>query len=129
MGTLGGLKLGRWCGVTVAFPALVLMVGVVAAETKSPAYVGKWATTAAQCRLPSSDINAPIVMTRRTYDQFESHCDLSNIVGGKRIWTAKSRCVTNGDVSRPRLTIFATAKGLSLKWSNQQFADNNVRCR
>ena len=113
----------------IAAAALAVTFAATTAEAKAPLYVGKWATTAAECQLPPSNINAPIVLARRTFDQFETHCALSNILGAKNVWTAKTRCVTNGAVSRPRLTLWATAKALSLKWSDQHGRDNNVRCR
>ncbi len=116
----------RRTGFAAAILALVL--AATAAEAR-PAYIGKWATTAAQCRLPPSSENAPIVMTRWTFDQYETHCDLRNIAGGRNLWTAKARCVSSGNITQTRVTLYATAMGLSLKWREAHVADNNVRCR
>lgn len=117
----------RLAAALVAGLALAIAAGPASAA--KPAYVGKWASNLAECRLPADTLDAPVHLGRTTYDQYETHCDFRNIVGGKGVWSMKARCVSAGDVSRLRLTIWATAKLVTLKWSDSKKPDNMVRCR
>ncbi len=108
---------------------MVLAGTAVPAAAKGPAYIGTWATSAKACKLPPDTLDAPVVMTARAYNQFETHCDFKSIKKVGSVWTAAAKCLVTGAVEKDTLKITASTKTMSLKWNSAPGALRFVRCK
>jgi hypothetical protein len=93
-----------------------------------PLYVGTWALSAAACKLPSDTLDAPVVMAAKSYDQFETHCAFGAVTRKNGSWHTPVNCLVEGAVQRDRLTIWASAKRLTIRWGAFKKGFNYVRC-
>jgi hypothetical protein len=105
----------------------VMVGGTSAAEARDPAYVGTWAKTKALCKRPSDSLDAPTVLKARSYDQFETHCALTNVANQIFRWRAKARCSVEGSIQTDTLTLSVAGKTLTYRWSKGR-AQRMVRC-
>jgi hypothetical protein len=119
---------------TVALSVVVVAVliggivgGISPAEARDPAYVGTWAKTKALCKRPSDRLDAPTVLKARSYDQFETHCALTNVANQIFRWRAKARCSVEGSIQTDTLTMSVAGKTLTYRWGTGR-AQRMVRC-
>jgi hypothetical protein len=113
-------------GAAIAGAASLGSAGPAAA--RDPAYVGKWAKTKALCRRPSDTLDAPTVIKARSYDQFETHCEFTNVANQIFRWRAKVRCQVEGAVQTDTLTMSVAGKSLTYRWAQGGRAQKLVRC-
>ena len=92
--------------------ALAVPSGALA---KSPAYVGTWASEAAQCKAGQEMENAPMVMQARRYDQHETHCTFASVTARGATWAVKARCQVEGDTQRLNFTLAVSGNTLTMK--------------
>jgi hypothetical protein len=103
---------------------------LAAANAANPAYVGVWGTSIPGCKAPSDSSGAPIRITAKRIDVFESRCDMRGIKRVNGAWTAKVRCQAAGEADgNARVTLWASRNLLTLKWSTSTSRLNYVRCR
>jgi hypothetical protein len=124
-------NLSTWPGRSIMIAAALAfsLVGMSAASAKAPAYVGKWASKVSRCKLPEDTLDAPVVMTKRAYNQFETHCDFLSVKRLGGAWHAPVSCQVEGSIEKDKLTIWASSKALSLKWGIAKGRLNYVRCK
>ncbi len=109
--------------LTVVFVGL----GATAAMAK-PAYIGTWASNAADCR--SGDI--AVAITPREVGLIDSVCRIRSVSGGRGFWRMKTRCVTDGVRTNERFFVWANARRLTVEFAstvNPGFRTNYLRCR
>ncbi len=123
--------MSRFSSRTAVFAsAAAIVVGLsLPAEAANPAYVGKWATSAKACKLPSDTLDAPVVMSRLAYNQFETHCDFNTLKKSGVAWKAKVVCLVEGSKEKDSMTITAGATKMSIKWGVFPTALRYVRCK
>lgn len=109
--------------------AAALVFGVAPASAASPAYAGKWATSAAACKSTSDMVPSPIVLEAKKYYEDESICDLKSVRRVGATWRAKIRCNSFGTISNDTLIIWASKKHLTLKFGGEKKRANYVRCQ
>ena len=51
------------------------------ASAADPAYVGTWASDLAQCKVPQERQEAPLVLSKDGYDQYETRCKFTSVEG------------------------------------------------
>ena len=91
---------------------------VAAAHAQTPAYVGKWASQPAQCRVGQEKENAPMVMRRDGYDQHEAHCKFTSVRQKVRVWAVKAHCTVEGDDVDLDLTLEVADNHLTIRDKN-----------
>lgn len=110
--------------------AAAMAVGLsLPAAAANPAYVGKWATSAKACKLPSDTLDAPVVMSRLAYNQFETHCDFKTLKKSGAAWKAKVVCLVEGAKEKDTMTITASATKMSIRWGLFPTPLRYVRCK
>ena len=127
MRRIGQPSVGFSLGQAVLAVFLLLETGSVAFA--KPAYVGTWATNGARCKLPPDTLDAPVVMTYRAYNQFETHCDFRSLKRVRGAWRAPVRCLVEGNRQKDVLTIWAGARAMSLQWNTAKPRFDYVRCK
>jgi hypothetical protein len=99
-----------------------------AAFAQQPAYVGTWASKPAQCKVGQNLEDAPIVMRRDGYDQYETHCRFSNIQSkGPSTWTVRATCSVQGDKQVDTLMLTVEKNRLTMR--DKVGASSLTRCR
>jgi hypothetical protein len=107
--------------MTIRLAAASLLILIVAAfvptaaSAQQPAYVGRWAPKPAQCKIPQGNEDAPLVMRRDGYDQFETHCRFSNIRQKGQSWTVRAACEAEGDKQTMTLTLSVANNRLTIR--------------
>lgn len=114
--------------VFAAAAAVAVLMSLPAAAA-NPVYVGKWAASAKACKLPSDTLDAPVVMSRMAYNQFETHCDFKTLKKSGAAWRAKVVCLVEGAKEKDTMTITASATRMSIKWGVFATALRYVRCK
>jgi hypothetical protein len=113
----------------IAAGVIISGLTTLTASAANPAYVGTWATSAKKCKLPSDTLDAPVVMSRMAYNQFETHCDFKSLKMVRGGWKARVVCLVEGAKEKDTLTIRASAKTMSIKWGVFPGTLNYVRCK
>jgi hypothetical protein len=62
----------------------------VGAFAQSEPYVGKWAAKPDQCQVDQSLENAPLVVARRRFDQYETHCEFTSVRPERASWRVQA---------------------------------------
>ena len=115
------------CALVAA--GLLLMAGANSASAKPRAYEGKWAPKLAQCRNPQDTLDAPWIVTRNGYNQFETHCTFSNVTGGGKLWRANVKCLVEGSVEADKFVMRVVGSQLRIAQSTPAGAYVLHRCR
>jgi hypothetical protein len=119
--------MSKWTNGLGLAAILVVSNGSMA-EARDPAYVGKWAKTAAACKKPSDTLDAPTVLKARSYDQFETHCDFTSVSNQLVRWRAKVRCSVEGSIQTDTLTMSVSGRTLTYRWSQGGQSQVLKRC-
>ncbi|WP_295559177.1 hypothetical protein [uncultured Hyphomicrobium sp.] len=83
--------------LSLAVSALVVSsLAALAEGTAAPAYVGTWASDLAQCKVGQDRQEAPLVLSKDGYDQYETHCKFTSVNGQDNEWKVKSECTIEG---------------------------------
>ncbi len=123
------MKIARMGCVGIALVGMAgLTVSVATAAAKAPAYVGKWGANAKQCMMPQDTLDAPLIIAAKGYDQFETHCDFSNIKKTGMTWKLKASCSVEGDIQTQPLSLKVSGDALTYKWGTGA-AQKLVRCK
>jgi hypothetical protein len=107
--------------------ASVLLATACAPAFAAGSYVGKWATNAAQCRLPQSNPKAPLLLGATTYDQHEAHCTFRTSRELFRT-TLNARCSIQGDAQDHKYIVRVVGDRLTLS-EGRTNARTFIRCR
>jgi len=67
-----------------------------AARADDPVFVGTWATDLAQCKVGQDRQEAPLVLSKDGYDQYETHCKFKSVDFKDGEWTIASDCTVEG---------------------------------
>ena len=137
---MGHRNFGWLAGVAGAALGLALLLGGSVAEARRKArtpdeplpatldFVGKWAASAAACSEAESTDKAPVVLSKRHYNQYETHCQLSAVRNAGPIWTANAECTVQGDKQRHSLLMTVTGDAMDLGWDAPK-GQKLVRCK
>lgn len=82
--------------LALATIAAASMAASLPARAADPAYVGTWASDLAQCKVPQERQEAPLVLSKDGYDQYETHCTFKSVDGTDGEWKVKSDCTVEG---------------------------------
>jgi hypothetical protein len=85
---------------------------------QSEAYVGKWASKPDQCQVDQSLENAPLMMARRRFDQYETHCEFASVQPERASWRVQARCSLQGDRTTLRFTLAVEGDRLTIRHVN-----------
>ena len=99
------------------------------AKTKPLAYIGTWATSLAGCKAPADKDGAPVVLTEKDYNQFETHCSWDKTVYRSYAWHAKAACVVAGNKQDETLEIAVSGDAMSLTWGGSKSTIHYARCK
>jgi len=120
---------------TLAFVACLASASVVAIvvpasarSTKPAAYVGTWATSLAECKIPLTDKNGPAVLTEKDYTQAQTHCTFGPLVYRRYAWHTKVACDTAGAKQDDTLEISVSHDALMMVWGKSQATVDYARC-
>jgi hypothetical protein len=80
----------------LAAPLIVPVMASIPAHADDPAYVGTWASDLAQCKVPQERQEAPLVLSKDGYDQYETHCRFTSVKGNGNEWKVTSECTIEG---------------------------------
>lgn len=84
------------------------------ARAADPAYVGTWASDLAQCKVPQERQEAPLVLSKDGYDQYETHCTFKSVDGADGEWKVKSDCTVEGTAESYEFTLTVSGDTLTL---------------
>lgn len=117
------------CKRTLALTALAAsMIASLPARAADPAYVGTWASDLAQCKVPQERQEAPLVLSKDSYDQYETHCKFTSVEGsGDSEWKIKSNCTIEGSAEPYDFTL--TVSGDTLTVTDDTGARDLLICR
>lgn len=94
--------------------ALTLAVSAYAGD-EAPGYVGTWASDLAQCKTPQERQEAPLVLSKDGYDQYETHCKFKSVDGGADgTWKISSDCTIEGSSEPYDFTLTVSGDTLTL---------------
>ncbi len=96
---------------TIAAASLFASLPTRAAD---PAYVGTWASDLAQCKVPQERQEAPLVLSKDGYDQYETHCTFKSVDGADGEWKVKSDCTVEGTAESYEFTLTVSGDTLTL---------------
>jgi hypothetical protein len=113
-------------GLAVAGLTAIVLALTAPAATAKPAYVGIWSTSAAQC----APDDAVVEIKLRTLLEPDAECRFQSVSGGRGVWHARAKCFGEASPAKTpvRITIWATAKRLTLKYGADPHRYNYVRC-
>jgi len=86
----------------------------LSARAANPAYVGTWASDLAQCKVPQERQEAPLVLSKDGYDQYETHCTFKSVDGADGEWKVKSDCTVEGSAEPYDFTLIVSGDTLTL---------------
>ncbi len=84
------------------------------ARAADPAYVGTWASDLAQCKVAQERQEAPLVLSKDGYDQYETHCKFTSVEGTDNSWTVKSDCTVEGNAQPYDFTLVVSGDTLTV---------------
>ncbi|MFA5951194.1 MAG: hypothetical protein WC807_13015 [Hyphomicrobium sp.] len=82
--------------VISAFAAAAVLAAAPA-HAADPAYVGTWAGDLGQCKIAQDRQEAPLILSKDSYDQHEAHCTFKTVDGKDSEFTVTSSCLVEGD--------------------------------
>ncbi|MBN8910954.1 MAG: hypothetical protein J0H65_02645 [Rhizobiales bacterium] len=86
----------------------------LSARAANPAYVGTWASDLAQCKVPQERQEAPLVLSKDGYDQYETHCTFTSVDDADGEWKVKSDCTVEGSAEPYDFTLIVSGDTLTL---------------
>jgi hypothetical protein len=110
----------------LAFVALTV-IATTTADAAGPAYVGTWGVSAAQCQVPQDQQGAPMIVTRKGYDQNETHCKFTSVRKSGDVWRIAAMCSVQGD--RQKHAFALKSDGATLIMTEKQRPRAFIRCR
>lgn len=114
--------------VSLALVALFASSPAVFAEgAADPAYVGTWASDLAQCKIGQDRQEAPLVLTKDGYDQYETHCKFSSVDASDSQWKVKSDCTVEGSAEPYEFTL--TVSGDTLTVADDTGSRDLLQCK
>lgn len=108
-----------------ALPALVALA--LPAQAADPGYVGTWASDLAQCKVDQSRQEAPLILRKDGYDQYETHCRFKSADGEDQQWKVKAECTVEGSDAPYDFTL--TVSGDTLTMTDENGSNDLLRCR
>ncbi len=113
---------------TLALTALAAaLLASVPARADDPAYVGTWASDLAQCKVPQERQEAPLVLSKDGYDQYETHCRFKSAEGTDGDWKIKSDCTVEGSAEPYDFTL--TVSGDTLTVTDETGSRDLLLCK
>jgi hypothetical protein len=97
------------------------------ASAADPAYVGTWASDLAQCKVPQERQEAPLVLSKDGYDQYETHCKFTSVEGADSDWKVKSECTVEGTAQPYDFTL--TVSGDTLTVTDETGSRDLLLCK
>lgn len=92
-----------------------------------PAYVGTWASDLAQCKVGQERQEAPLVLAKDGYDQYETHCKFSSVEPSDSQWKVKSDCTIEGSAEPYEFTL--TVSGDTLTVADDTGSRDLLQCK
>ncbi len=98
--------------------------------TAEPSFAGAWAGDKKKCRVSQEVEDAPILLTPKGYDQYETHCTFKTLMKKGRTYTADASCSIQGDIQPAQFVMFVARGGKSMTLSNDGGPGRRLqRCR
>lgn len=97
------------------------------ARAADPAYVGTWASDLAQCKVAQERQEAPLVLSKDSYDQYETHCKFTSVDGAESEWKVKSECTVEGNAQPYDFTL--TVSGDTLTVTDEAGSRDLLLCK
>lgn len=107
------------------FAAAALMT--MPAHAADAPYVGTWASDLAQCKVPQERQEAPLVLSKNGYDQYETHCKFTSVEGVDSDWKIKSDCTVDGSAQPYDFTL--TVSGDTLTVTDETGSRDLLLCK
>jgi hypothetical protein len=92
--------------------------GSASALARAESYVGTWAASASQCKLPQDVEDAPLVMKPNRYDRHEAHCAFGRVAHTGAKWHTRAACDIEGDKRKRGLTLSVSGRRLTINYSD-----------
>ncbi len=92
-----------------------------------PAFVGTWASDLAQCKVPQDRQEAPLVLSKDGYDQYETHCAFTSVEGSGAEWKVTSDCTVEGSTQSYDFTL--TVSGDTLTVTDETGSRDLLLCK
>lgn len=99
---------------SLVFAALAAVTASGPARANDPAYVGTWASDLAQCKVAQERQEAPLVLSKDGYDQYETHCKFKSVEPADDAWTVKSDCIVEGSAEPYDFTLIVSGDTLTV---------------
>jgi hypothetical protein len=100
--------------LALATIAAASLAASLPARAADPAYVGTWASDLAQCKVPQERQEAPLVLSKDGYDQYETHCTFKSVDGADGEWKVKSDCTVEGAAEPYDFTLTVSGETLTV---------------
>lgn len=105
---------GTTSTLALATIAAASLAASLPARAADPAYVGTWASDLAQCKVPQERQEAPLVLSKDGYDQYETHCTFKSVDGADGEWKVKSDCTVEGAAEPYDFTLTVSGETLTV---------------
>ena len=121
--------------MTIRSSALSLALAAVSApllmtspaSAADPAYVGTWASDLAQCKVGQDRQEAPLVLSKDGYDQYETHCTFKSVEPGENTWKVTSECTVEGSAEPYDFTL--TVSGDTVTVADETGSRDLLMCK
>ena len=112
----------------MALSAVVAFSVPLHAEGPSePAYVGTWASDLAQCKVPQERQEAPLLLSKDGYDQYETHCKFTSVSEADSEWKVKSECTVEGNAAPYEFSLIVSGNTLTV--TDETGSRDLLKCR
>lgn len=99
----------------LAVTALAISAAAAFAEgAAEPTYIGTWASDLAQCKVAQDRQEAPLVLSKDGYDQYETHCKFTSVDSASDQWKVKSDCTVEGSAEPYDFTMTVSGDTLTI---------------
>lgn len=112
---------------TLSLGFAALFATVSSAGAADPSYVGTWATDLAQCKVGQERQEAPLVLSKDGYDQYETHCKFKSVDGADGEFKVTSDCTVEGNAQPYDFTL--TVSGDTLTVTDDTGARDLLLCK
>jgi hypothetical protein len=99
---------------SLVLAALAAIAASAPARADDPAYVGTWASDLAQCKVGQERQEAPLVLSKDGYDQYETHCKFKSVEPADDAWKVKSDCTVEGSAEPYDFTLTVSGDTLTV---------------
>ncbi len=97
------------------------------AVAEEPSFVGTWADDPTQCKTGQDEPGAPMIFTKLSYDQHETHCKFKSVDGRGDEWKVAAECSVEGDSQAAEFAL--TVSGDTMTMTDEAGGRDLLRCK